>query len=183
MSKIIDVDWVVVKAAYVESNKTTAKIAEEFCISKDAVEAQCTKGKWVEARRKLSEEVERRLAAEAIARKLKALDEMNESDIILSKAIKAQVSLKLQGGAVRDPATGAVTDTKLSAKDIAALSSAHTNAQKAGRLAIGMSTENQAFAGTVVPAEPPSLDTPDAVTASKIYQEFISGSPAQKQGK
>jgi len=176
MSKRLDVDWQVIKSAYVSSNKSLATIAQEFAITPDAVEAQCTRGKWVAERRKLQEAADRELAAKAVALKLKALDEMNNNDVILSKAIKAQVSLKLQSSSVKDE-NGNVIGTNLNPRDIAALSTAHGNAQKAGRLAIGLSTENNAFAGTVLPAEPASIESADPVGASKTYQRFITGKP------
>lgn len=141
MSKRLDVDWTVVKAAYVSSNKTTAQLAEEFGLHVEAVESQCTRGRWVNERRKLTEAAERAAMEKLVTERLKAIEQMNKNHITLAKTVQAAASAKLRKSLVKDQA-GEIVDCNLAAKDLAAIATANLTSTKQERTAHGLNSES-----------------------------------------
>ena len=138
-SAISDKDWDLLRTEYVSSSISIRELAEKHNCSEDAIEKRSYRESWAEARRKLSAEVLAKADAELAESRAKELIKFNEEDLQVAKALREQISKHI---------TDAIeSDTPLSTHDIKRLTSAAADAQKIGRLALGVSTSNNEVTG------------------------------------
>ena len=138
-SAISDKDWDLIRTDYVSSSISIRELADKFNCSADALEARAGREQWTEQRRKLSAEVLAKADAELTARRAADLIKFNEEDLNLAKALRSQIAKHIND-AIK-------SQTPLSTHDIKRLSSAAADAQKIGRLALGVSTSNNEVTG------------------------------------
>jgi hypothetical protein len=138
-SAISDTDWDKLRTEYVSSSISIRELAARHNCSEDAMEKRASREQWAEARRKLSAEVQSKADAELSEKRAKELVELNEQDLGLAKAIKAQIAKHLnKANQNKEP---------LSIRELRLLASASESAQKIGRLALGVSTSNNEHTG------------------------------------
>lgn len=131
--------WEILRTEYVSTTISIRELAEKHNCSADAIEKRAHTNSWTEQRRKLSAEVLAKADAEIVERRVKELNEFNEQDIKIAKALRGQIALHINTALqAKDP---------LSPKTIKVLTSALADAQKIGRLALGVSTSNNEHTG------------------------------------
>ena len=94
---------------------------------------------WTEQRRKISAEVLAKADAEITARRAEELSEYNKQDLQIAKALRAQIARHIQNSINGQ--------TLLTPRELKILASAQAEAQKIGRLALGVSTSNNEHTG------------------------------------
>ena len=138
-SAISDKDWDLIRTEYVSSSISIRELADKFDCSADAIEKRAGREQWTEQRRKMSAEVLAKADAELTAKRASDLVKFNEEDLNLAKALRSQIAKH-----INDAIRGS---TPLSTHDIRRLASAAADAQKIGRLALGVSTANNEVTG------------------------------------
>ena len=138
-STIPESDWDAIRTAYISSSISIRELAEKYKCSPDALEKRAYTQGWSEQRRKISAEVLAKAEAEITERRAKELSAYNEQDLQVAKAIRSQIAKHI--------AEAMESKTLLSAKDLKTLVSAAADAQKIGRLALGVSTSNNEHTG------------------------------------
>ncbi len=179
-------DWEALRLEFIHGAMTAEELAERHGLKPDTVRTRARRGGWREQREELSRAVVSRAeavaqaeesvaqhvdaVATAVAVEVKAttLVEFNADDVKLAKALRAEVA-KLITEARK--AGGA----RLSPRDLNALAATAERAQRMGRLALGVSTENVGLGGengrgpvpvaAVTPAEYEAI-------ARKLLEEF-----------
>jgi hypothetical protein len=137
--KIADTEWDVLRTEYVSSNITLRELADKHGCSEDAVEKKAQREGWSDARRKLSAEVLAKADAELAESRAKELVKFNDEDLKVAKALRAQIAKHIN--------EAMQSNVPLSTHDIKRLTSAAVDAQKSGRLALGVSTSNNEVTG------------------------------------
>lgn len=138
-SAIPEDDWERIRTEYVSTSISIRELAEKYKCSADALEKRANTQSWTEQRRKISAEVLAKADAEITARRAKELAEYNEQDLKIAKALRAQIASHIN--------LAMSTKDLLSAKEIKMLVSAMSDAQRIGRLALGVSTSNNEHTG------------------------------------
>jgi hypothetical protein len=137
--KIADTEWDVIRQEYITSQITLRDLADKHNVSEDAVEKRAQRESWSEAKRKLSAEVLAKADAELAESRAKELIKFNDEDLNVAKALRAQIAKHIK--------SAMASNTPLSTHDIKRLTSAAVDAQKIGRLALGVSTSNNEVTG------------------------------------
>lgn len=138
-SAIPEDDWERIRTEYVSSSISIRELAEKYKCSADALEKRCYTQGWTEQRRKISAEVLAIADAEITARRAEELLEFNKQDLQIAKALRAQIAKHIN--------ESLQNNELLSPKEIKTLVSAASDAQKIGRLALGVSTSNNEHTG------------------------------------
>lgn len=138
-SAIADKDWEMLRSEYVSTGISIRELCEKHGFSEDAVEKRAGREQWSDARRKLSAEVQAKADAEIAEKRAQDLIKFNEEDLNVAKALRSQIAKHIND-AIK-------SSTPLSTHDIRRLASAAADAQKIGRLALGVSTSNNEHTG------------------------------------
>lgn len=138
-SAIPESDWDAIRTEYISSTISMRELAEKYNCSADAIEKRAYTQAWTEQRRKLAAEVLAKADAEITERRAKELIAFNEQDLQVAKAIRSQIA--------RHITESMQNKVLLSAKELRTLASAASDAQKIGRLALGVSTSNNEHTG------------------------------------
>lgn len=138
-SAISDQDWDRIRSEYISSSISIREIADKYECSADALEKRAGREQWTEQRRKMSAEVQAKADAEIAERRAQMLVEFNEQDLSVAKALRNQIKNHINDAIQKGEA--------LSTHDIRRLASAAADAQKIGRLALGVSTANNEVTG------------------------------------
>lgn len=138
-SAIPESDWDLIRTEYISSSISIRELAEKYKCSADALEKRCYTQGWTEQRRKISAEVLAKAEAEITARRAEELVEFNKQDLQIAKALRAQIAKHINEAMQQNEL--------LSPKEIKTLVSAASDAQKIGRLALGVSTSNNEHTG------------------------------------
>ena len=124
------VDWAELEALYVADNTTTIQsIADKYGVTFSAVKSQHQKGKWLEKRKKKTENIVQKITEQAEKTAIDIAVKFNADDIKIAQAIKAKIVHALRA-------------EEISPQEINSLSNSLATAQKVGRLALGMTTDN-----------------------------------------
>lgn len=138
-SSISEQDWELIRLEYISSSISIREIAEKHNCSADALEKRAGREQWTEQRRKMSAEVQAKADAEVAEKRAADLIKFNEEDLNVAKALRAQIAKHINDSIK--------SGTPLSTHDIRRLASAASDAQKIGRLALGVSTANNEHTG------------------------------------
>ena len=138
-SSINDTDWDKLRAEYISTSISIRELAQKHRCSEDALEKRAGRDSWSEARRKMSAEVQAKADAELAEKRVKELAEFNEQDINIAKAIKTHIAKHLN--------KAKANNEPLSIRELKLLAGASESAQKIGRLALGVSTNNNEVTG------------------------------------
>ena len=138
-SAISEQDWEAIRTEYISSSISIRELAEKYDCSADALEKRAYRDHWSEQRRKMSAEVLAKADAELAERRAADLIKFNEEDLNVAKALRAQIAKHINE-AIK-------SNLPLSTHDIRRLASAAADAQKIGRLALGVSTANNELTG------------------------------------
>lgn len=138
-SAISESDWDLIRTEYISSSISIREIADKYECSADALEKRAGREQWTEQRRKLSAEVLAMADKELAEKRAKLLVEFNAHDLEVAIAIRNQIKQHI------DAATE--NGEPLDSNDLKRLASAASDAQKIGRLALGVSTSNNEVTG------------------------------------
>lgn len=138
-SAISDKDWDLLRAEYISSSISIRELAEKFNCSHDALEARAGREQWTEQRRKMSAEVLERANQEIADKRVAELVKFNEEDLEIARAIRKQIRTHIEDSIQ--------SNNLMKSDDIRKLASAAESAQKIGRLALGVSTNNNEVTG------------------------------------
>lgn len=138
-SAISEQDWEVIRSEYISSSISIREIADKYECSADALEKRAGREQWTEQRRKMSAEVQAKADAEIAEKRAQMLIEFNEQDLLVAKALRNQIKKHINDALEKGEA--------LNTHDIRRLASAAADAQKIGRLALGVSTSNNEHTG------------------------------------
>lgn len=138
-SAIPESDWDLIRTEYISSSISIRELAEKYKCSADALEKRCYTQNWTDQRRKISAEVLAKADAEITARRAEELVEFNKQDLQIAKALRSQIAKHIN--------EAMQSNELLTAKEIKTLVSAASDAQKIGRLALGVSTSNNEHTG------------------------------------
>jgi DNA-binding MurR/RpiR family transcriptional regulator len=138
-SAIPESDWDAIRTEYVSSSISIRELAEKYKCSADALEKRANTQSWTEQRRKISAEVLAKADAEITARRAEELSEYNKQDLKIAKALRAQIATHINNAMQ--------SNDLLTPREIKMLVSAMADAQKIGRLALGVSTSNNEHTG------------------------------------
>lgn len=138
-SAIPESDWDLIRTEYISSSISIRELAEKYKCSADALEKRAQTQSWTEQRRKISAEVLAKAEAEITARRAEELVEFNKQDLQIAKALRAQIAKHINEAMQQNEL--------LTPKEIKTLVSAASDAQKIGRLALGVSTSNNEHTG------------------------------------
>ena len=148
------IDWSAAKAAYVnDATLTLRQTAERYGASETAVHNRSAREGWTAARTLKAQTLVSQTTQRAIDDAAVELGKWNEQDLLLAKALRAQVGKKLQAASKLQAADSTAT---MESRDIRALALAAEAAQRIARLALGASTEN-----TLPVSAPPVGELPD----------------------
>ena len=139
-SAIPENDWDLIRTEYISSSISIRELADKYKCSADALEKRCYTQNWTDQRRKISAEVLAKAEAEITARRAEELVEFNKQDLQIAKALRGQIAKHIN--------EAMQSNELLSAKEIKTLVSAASDAQKIGRLALGVSTSNNEHTGS-----------------------------------
>jgi hypothetical protein len=138
-SAISDKDWDLLRAEYISSSISIRELADKFSCSADALEARAGREQWTEQRRKMSAEVLERANQEIADKRVAELVKFNEEDLEIARAIRKQIRTHIEDSIQ--------SNNLMKSDDIRKLASAAESAQKIGRLALGVSTNNNEVTG------------------------------------
>lgn len=138
-SAISEQDWERIRLEYISSSISIREIADKHECSADALEKRAGREQWTEQRRKMSAEIQAKADAEVSEKRAQDLIKFNEEDLNVAKALRSQIAKHIND-AIK-------SSTPLSTHDIRRLASAAADAQKIGRLALGVSTSNNEHTG------------------------------------
>jgi hypothetical protein len=148
------IDWSAAKAAYVnDSTLTLRQIAERYGASETAVHNRSSREQWTQARTQKAQMLFSQATQRAIDVAADELSKWNEQDLLLAKALRAQVGKKLQA-ASKLQADEATATTTMESRDIRSLALAAESAQRIARLALGASTENALMGSSPIEGMP-----------------------------
>lgn len=167
-----EVDWTVVRTAYITGAMSTSELATMYGQTHSAVHTQCTRHGWAAERARLQKEASERALKIFTDKRDKAIEKLANQAAILTENVFAHISFILQDAAVKD-ANGRTIGTTLDAKEINQLASAIGQDLKAARLNLGISTDNQAQ--TEAPPAAPEIpfNDLDPMEASRQYQQLM----------
>lgn len=171
-------NWPAVHRAYVNGNDSAATIAKRFRTTASAVSKRITKGGWTAERARIAEKVQARAQASLETTKADELAEFNKTDVQIARAFRAMVAQRIR-------ATQGDHAAAISPADLRSLASAWEIAQRAGRLALGLTTGNTALTGD--PRKPISIVdvtklTTEQITALLAAQSAALDDPAAPGG-
>lgn len=132
-------NWQAAENEYIHGSFTYGEIARRYGVNEPAVRQYARRHDWKKKRRDLSQNVAENAQAIAIERRVNQLTQLNQDDIKISQAIRAQIAKVLSKAAIEDKT--------LTPAELRSLTGAHESAQRVVRLALGASTENKEFTG------------------------------------
>lgn len=134
-------DWASVKLEFINGSMTYEQLAEQFGINVNAVKAQGARGKWMDERNRLQQELTKNAQIERSKKKQDELERINEADISIANGLRNQIIDALKATKDREEGGKKVKGEKLQPKELRSLAGAAVEAQKLSRLAIGAPTE------------------------------------------
>jgi GAF domain-containing protein len=137
-------EWNALRLKFVNGTMTLEELALENGIKPGTMRQYAARNGWREERDVLTKNVAEVVARDTTATRIKELSDFNDRDLQVARALRSQVAAHLTK-AQQDKAT-------ISPNDLNRLAQAAERAQKMGRLALGVSTENTELSGN--PAKP-----------------------------
>lgn len=135
------IDWPRVKAVFLATGKSQRELAKEFNIRQGSIAARAARDGWAAEREKMQTESAAEILAETQAVRARALQDMNDRDVMASRAVQAKGAEMLKKA--RTP------------NELRAVAASFESAQRIGRLALGAETEHSVVTARELPA---SLD-------------------------
>ena len=132
-------DWVKLRTEYVTSSITQRELAEKHGIKAAGVMARAAPARegWDELRKQESAKVSKAVLEASVPDRANEMEKFNADDLRMARAIRAKAAQMMAG-----------TTTP---QDLSALARAVDVAQKVGRLALGVSTENSQVTTKALP--------------------------------
>lgn len=139
------IDWPAIRLEYVNGSMTYAELAERHALKAGTVRQRGNREGWEEQRNAVTRHVTQAAQGELTETRIDELREFNSADLKLARAIRENAVRLLEAGATIDEATG--EPVPLSPRDLNSIAKAAESAQKVGRLALGVSTDNLGHGG------------------------------------
>jgi replicative superfamily II helicase len=121
--------WEKIKTEYINGVETMREIAERYGINPQGVMKRANREQWLAERQKLAAQVITKALDKSVNSRVKLLQEYNAKDVAISNAIKSKAATMLKA-------------QDLTPSQLRQLAAAFADAQKIGRLALGLSTDN-----------------------------------------
>lgn len=161
-------NWESIGLEFMHGTMSAAELAKRHGLPDATVQKRAVRGRWVDERRRLSYAVSEQAHAVQAETRVDDLAAFNAQDLQVAKALRSLVAKRIQRA--QQPNAPLPTPAELNA-----LASTADRAQKIGRLALGVATENTGVGG-MVGAEPIKVvDVPmDAYLAArkKVMGDF-----------
>lgn len=143
------IDWAALRLEYINGAMTMAELAAAHGIKDGTLRQRVNRDRaegddWHEARNALSRAVTAEAQNRLGALRVDALAEFNQADLDLAVAIRERAKEMLDSGVTTQDDGEAAG---LTSRDLNAIAKAAESAQKIGRLALGVSTENLGHGG------------------------------------
>lgn len=139
------IDWPAIRLEYVNGSMTYAELAARHGLKDGTVRQRGNREKWDEQRNAVTRHVTQAAQGELTETRIDELREFNGADLKLARAIREAAVTMLEAGVTRDESNG--EPIPLSPRDLNAIAKAAESAQKVGRLALGVSTDNLGHGG------------------------------------
>lgn len=133
-----NVDWRELKVEFVNGSMQFAELARKHGIKAGTIRQRAFREGWQAERDAASVRVTEAAQAQLTEVRIDALREFNEADLRVARALRAMVARRI---------AAARNDEGMRATDLRALAGTAAEAQKIGRLALGISTENHGHGG------------------------------------
>jgi len=130
-------DWALVRAEYINGTASLATVAKKHGVTRAAIQKRSEREGWAETRRQATAKVSAEADQALAEARANALKEWNDADLQIARALRAQVARKISEA----------RDRGILPRDLRALASTAEAAQKMGRLALGVSTDNVGHGG------------------------------------
>lgn len=134
-------DWKAIRVEYVSGSDTFGRLAKRHGLKEDTVRKRAGREGWQTAREAAARAVTEKAEAVIGAGRIDELIRFNADDLKMARALRAKAAKMLSW---RDKDG---QEVPISATDLRALASTVDTAQKVGRLALGMTTENTGLSG------------------------------------
>jgi hypothetical protein len=145
MPRRTSTDWAAIRFEYVSSSVTYADLAARHGLKDATVRQRGRRDKWDDQRHATARYVTDSAHADVTSGRIDALRAFNSDDLAFARRIRQRLQQMLDDGTAVDEATG--EPVRLSPRDLNAIAKAAESAQKIGRLALGVSTENTGHGG------------------------------------
>ena len=139
------IDWPAIRLEYVNGSMTYAELAERHALKPGTVRQRGNREGWEEQRNATTRHVTQAAQGELTETRVAELAEFNRADLDLARKIRERAVQMLAEDMTTDEATG--EPVALSPRDLNAIAKAAESAQKVGRLALGVSTDNLGHGG------------------------------------
>lgn len=134
------VDWAAIKLDYMHSALEPMALAKKYDVPPATMRQRVKRGGWAAERHSHVTQVTAQAHGILTAEKVSELTQWNADDLRIARALRAQIAASIKVAQDRK--------APLSASELRALAGAAEQAQKMGRLALGVSTENLGLGGT-----------------------------------
>lgn len=159
----LKVDWHTIHLEFINGAMTLADLATRHGINAATIRARAKREHWQDERHKLQRTVTANAVEQQTHIRAQELVKVNQDDLKLAKELRAQIKRHVQD---------AQDDERLlSPGDIRTLTVAAEAAQRMGRLALGISTENHQHTG-VGNGPIPTLNG-NATVPKALYEECL----------
>lgn len=158
-------DWTHIKLEYINGSMSMRELATKHGINPAGLFRRAANEKWDEERKQKSAKVSEASQTLIEASRAEELAKFNEDDLKLARAIRANVAKHLNDAQL--------SQTKIAPNVVRALAGAAETAQRIGRLALGVPTNNTGISNPDgSPLNPPSFvvdwgDDDDANSAAE----------------
>lgn len=126
-------DWEAIRMDYLANNMQAPELAAKYKVKIPTIRKRIERGRWSVERIKFQQEAMAKARERATDERAAELLAFNSDDLKVARAIRARVARRLS-----------VTDKEIPPSELRQIASAAEAAQRIGRLALGVSTENLA---------------------------------------
>ncbi|HSV47457.1 MAG TPA: hypothetical protein VLJ58_16830 [Ramlibacter sp.] len=156
-------DWTALRLAFVNGAMTLVELARAHGINDSTMRARANREDWQAQRNEAQRAATAQAQAAITESRADQLREFNDADLRVARALRAMVARRLNNAAANP-------DEPLRAADLRALAAAAHEAQRIGRLALGISTENLGHGGPNGQGPVPLADIPAGEYAAALRQ-------------
>ncbi|MCL2872417.1 MAG: hypothetical protein FWF41_05500 [Betaproteobacteria bacterium] len=133
-------DWSAIEQDYVSGWLSVRELAAKHDVMYETARARCKRGEWNKKRRALREKTERAALESQTEKRARDLVDFNNADIEAAKELRLLTRISMREARERGNMTGA---------ELRAHAAAIETAQRIGRIALGLPTENRELSGAL----------------------------------
>ncbi len=175
-SSILDpkFDWPLIRSEYINDRSTTlAGLSKKYGCSEISMRIHSSKEKWAVDRNKIHQEFVRVATTENLKRQARAALNFNSASLDAASKIIGLVNRRI------DEAEAA--GTEIESKELRELASSAKTAQEAGRLALGLSTDNKEITAKAAGEDSRTMDDINAELIALLGEEKFNAILGEKK--